>query len=229
MQTLRKFRHSLIAAAALTVVPLTAAQAAADLDAYWTPYAAAKAGSGSSALDFDGGDGWGVKGKFGLTDLFFLSGEYEKNKFDDISVAGGIFGGNGNAELRTEQYRGGLGFRFPETPFYTYGEYIGFESKTRINIPGPLGSVTRENDKSEGWGGHLGAQGKVLNDKLTLMAEVGYVDIGDVDGLEATAGGAVEIVKHLSIFADYRYTSLTGGNNPDVRLDEARLGARFSF
>jgi hypothetical protein len=229
MQSLRKFRLSLIAASALVAVPFTAAQAAADLDGYWIPFSSAKIGSGDDALDFDDGDGWGVKGKFGLSDLFFLSGEYEKNKFDDIGVDGGFLGGDGAAELRTEQYRGGLGFRFPETPFYTYGEYIGFESKVRVELPGPFGSVESDKDKSEGWGGHLGAQGKVLNDKLTLMTEIGYVDIGDVDGLEVTAGGAVEIVKHFSIFADYRYTSLAGGNNPDVRLDEARLGARFSF
>lgn len=227
MQSLKKFHHSLIAAAALTVVPFTAAQAAADLDAYWTPFASAKVGSGSDALDFDDGNGWGVKGKFGLTDLFFLSGEFEKNRFDDISVQGGFLQFDDNVQLRTEQYRGGLGFRFPETPFYAYGEYVGFESKIRVD--NGVSAVESDKDKSEGWGGHLGAQGKVLNDKLTLMTEIGYVDIGDVDGLEVTAGGAVEIVKHLSIFADYRYTSLAGGNNPDVRLDEARLGARFSF
>jgi hypothetical protein len=231
MQSLRKFRLSLIAASALVAVPFTAAQAAADLDGYWIPYSSAKVGSGDDALDFDDGDGWGVKGKFGLSDLFFLSGEYEKNKFDDIGLDGGFLGSSIDSDLRTEQYRGGLGFRFPETPFYTYGEYIGFESKVKTRTTGPLGSVTvtRENDKAEGWGGHLGAQGKVLNDKLTLTTEIGYVDIGDVDGLEVLAGGAVEIVKHFSIFADYRYTSLAGGNDPDVRLEEARLGARFSF
>ncbi len=225
--TITKEVQKPLLALALMAAPFAAAHAAADLDAYWIPYSAAEVGGGEDKLKFDDGDGWGVKGKFGLTDLVFLSGEYEKNKFGEIGVDGGILLPEDQVQLRTEQYRGGLGFRFAETPFYAYGEYIGFESKFRFD--NGVTAVETDKDKSEGWGGHLGAQGKVLNDRVTLTSEIGYVDIGDVDGLEVLAGAAVQIVKHLAIFADYRYTSLAGGNDPDVRLDEARLGARLSF
>ena len=234
MQTVKQLRKTLLCAA-LCAAPLTAAQAAADLDLYYTPYAQIKLkDSGGNELDFDEGDGYGAKGKFGITDSIFVSGEYEKNEYDDVTINGTpiIPGGPGpilNVDQRVEQYRAGLGFNVPTTPFYVLGEYVGIESKTRVDN----GTTASEShtDKSEGWGAHLGAKGKVLNDYLTLNAEVGYLDVGNADGLEALAGFAVNVSKHVGLFADYRYTSLTANNDSDVdvRLGEARVGARISF
>lgn len=236
MQTVKQLRKTLLCAA-ICAAPFTAAQAAADLDLYYTPYSQIKFKDGAgNTLNFDDGDGAGVKGHFGVTDYLFVSGEYEKNKYDDINVNGtpvipGFPGSTLSVDERVEQYRAGLGFNFVTTPFYVLGEYIGIESRTRVDN----GSSASESDKNkdEGWGAHLGAKGTVLNDYVSLNAEVGYVDVGDSDGLEVLAGAAVKVVKHLSVFADYRYTSLTTGSDDagdyDTRLGEARVGARLSF
>ena len=232
MQTVKQLRKTLLCAA-LCAAPLAAAQAAADLDLYYTPYTQIKLkGSSGDDLDFDDGDGWGAKGKFGLTDYLFLSGEYEKYKYDDITVNDTPLFPNlaDHVDERVEQYRAGLGFNFVTTPFYVLGEYIGIDSKTRVD--NGSSATESDKDKDEGWGAHLGAKGKVLNDHVTLNAEVGYVDVGDSDGLEVLAGAAYNISRHVGVFADYRYTSLTGGggnDDVDTRLGEARVGARLSF
>lgn len=236
MQTVKHLRKTLLCAA-ICAAPLTAAQAAADLDLYYTPYTEIKVKNGAGDdLKFDDGDGWGVKGKFGLTDSLFLSGEYEKNEYDDITVNNapvfpGFPGSSVSVDQRLQQYRAGLGYMIPTTPFYVLGEYINLESKTRVD--NGTSATESDTDTSEGWGAHLGAKGKVLNDYLTLNAEIGYVDVGGSNGLEALAGLAVNVTKHLGVFADYRYTSLTdggsGANDIDTRLGEARVGARLSF
>jgi len=231
MQTVKQLRKTLLCAA-LCAAPLTAAQAAADLDLFYTPYTEIKQkNSTGDELNFDDGDGWGAKGQFGLTDYLFLTGEYEKNKYDDITVNDTplLPSAASSIDLRVEQYRAGLGFNFVTTPFYVRGEYVGFDYKYRVDN----GNSASESDtqKDEGWGAHLGAKGKVLNDHVTLSAEVGYVDVGDSDGLEALAGAAYNITQHVGVFADYRYTSLTAGKDEDLdtRLGEARVGARLSF
>lgn len=217
-------------AAALLAAPL-GAHAASEFDAYYTPYAKNQLeNTAIGDVNFDNGDGWGLRTRFGLGTTFFLSGEYGKNQHDDINIGGSplIPGSSGSLDLRTEQYRAGLGAHLATTPFHVRAEYIGYESRTRFD--NGVSAVESDTDKQEGWGAHLGAQGKVLSERLTLTSEIGYVAIGDADGLEALAGGAVNFTPRFAVFADYRYTSLAGDSgHPDLRADEARVGARLTF
>lgn len=233
MQSVKELRRTLMLVA-LTTVPMTAAHAAADLDLYYTPYTTLKfEDANAQDLKFDDGDGWGVKGKFGLVHNLFLSGEFEKNSYDDIRINGepilpGFPGTSLDLSQKTEQYRAGLGYVFNDTPFYALGEYIRYDSKLRVSDGNS--AQYSDDDTQEGWGAHLGLKHKVLKNALTLNAEIGYVAIGDVDGLEVLGGVAMNITEHLGLFADYRLTSLVGNDStPDTRLEEVRVGARISF
>lgn len=230
MQSVKTFRKTLVLAA-LAAVPMTAAHAASQLDVYYTPYTLLKGDSDSGSVKFDNGDGYGAKGRFGLIDNVFASLEYERNTYDSISINGtGIFVPDSKIRDKTEEYRGGIGYMVPTTPFYVEGEYIRLDNKQKITFDNG-GAAESNNDTNEGWGAHLGAQGKVLSDYITLNAEIGYVDVGHGDGLEVLGGLAFNVTQNLGVFADYRLTSLTGGgdNNPATRLEEARVGARLTF
>lgn len=230
MQSVKEFRKTLMFAA-LAALPMTAAHAASQLDVYYVPYTLLKGESDVGSLKFDNGDGYGAKGRFDVVDDVFVSLEYERNTYDDLTINGtGIFVPDAKVRDKTEGYRGGLGYKIPTTPFYVQGEYIRLDNKQKITFDGG-GAAESNNDKNEGWGAHMGAQGKVLNDVITLNAELGYVDVGHGNGLEALAGLAYNITQNVGLFADYRLTSLTGGGNDNSssRIEEARIGARLTF
>jgi opacity protein-like surface antigen len=230
MQSVKEFRKTLVLAA-LAAVPMTAAHAASQLDVYYTPYTMLKGDSDAGSVKFDNGDGYGAKGRFGVIDNVFASLEYERNTYDSLHINGSsIFTPDSKLRDKTEEYRAGLGYTIPTTPFYVEGEYIRLDNKQKLTFD-TGGAAESNNDKNEGWGAHMGAQGKVLNDVVTLNAEIGYVDVGHGNGLEALAGVAYNVTQNVGLFADYRLTSLTGGgdSNPATRIEEARIGARLSF
>lgn len=164
----------------------------------------------------DDGDGYGVKTRLGLGELFFLAGEYQANDYSPEQ--------DDNEELERDLnvYRLGGGVFLPNSPFFVEGEYIG------IDIGGDDDTSVDEDEDSNGYGLHLGAA-VPLGERLMLNAKLGYVDIDDTDGFEYLVGGAFNFTQHLAVFADYRGSNLEGSNSSELKLNDFRTGVRFTF
>lgn len=211
----------LLIAAALASPALASAATTVDynpsyFDLYYMPSAKIKTtvetGLGNATFK-DTGDGYGLKGRFGLGEMFFLSGEYQANDYttdeDD----------NEDLDRDLNIYRIGGGVAIPNTPFFVEGEYIGVD----------LGDDNEGNDEeANGYGIHGGAA-MTFGERFTVNAKIGYVDVDDYDGFEYLVGGAFNFTTHLAVFADYRGTDLKGGSNTKLELNDFRTGVRFTF
>lgn len=218
--------------AVLAAAPLSAF-AGSNLDLYYVGISELEIeGTAGGDFSFDDGDGYGAKGRFKLTDEFFLTGEYQNVEYDEVSFDNGTpnlaFDDLG-LERELELWRAGLGYQFAETPFYLHGEYVGVASE--------LSTTGAEDDEDtvggdideDGYGAHLGVKGEVT-DAFSLTAEIGYLDIGEVDGPEYLVGAALSFSDKLGIFADYRYSALAGDDDGyDLNLGDARVGLRLMF
>lgn len=220
-------------AAALLAAPLPAALAGSSLDLYYVGITELEVDNTAGGdFSFDDGDGYGAKGRFKLTDELFLAGEYQNVEYDELSFDSGtpsVSSDDVGLERELETWRAGLGYQFAETPFYLKGEYIGLESElSTTGDEGDEDEVGGDIDE-DGFGAHLGATGQPM-EKLSLTAQIGYLDIGDVDGLEYLIGAALHFTDRFGIFADYRYTSLSGdGDDYELNLSDARVGLRLMF
>ncbi|MGQ0698461.1 MAG: outer membrane beta-barrel protein [Panacagrimonas sp.] len=164
---------------------------------------------GDGEVTVDEGDGLGVKGRFNLTPLFFVAAEYQANEYDEVE----------GFALDTEfsQIRGGLGIRFgADSPFYVLGEAVNFD----LESDGVGGDDT-------GFGVHLGANAPA-SDTFSVYGQVGYLDVGDVDGIEFLVGAAFMITPQFGAFVDYRNTSQED-DGVEATFKDIRLGLRISL
>jgi opacity protein-like surface antigen len=227
------FGKKTLLAAALIAAPLTAAHAASNVDLYYVGISELETeGAPAGDFKFDEGDGYGAKVRFHLNDMLFLSGEYQNVEFDEVEYDRGtpnIPLDDLGLEREIETWRAGLGFQFVDTPFYVLGEYIGLESELSTNGSEDDEETLGDDFDENGFGAHLGAKGNVT-EMLTLNAQIGYVDVGDTNGLEYLVGAGLNFTPNLGIFADYRYTSLDGDDSSiDLNLTDARVGVRLTF
>ncbi|MEW6167734.1 MAG: outer membrane beta-barrel protein [Pseudomonadota bacterium] len=227
-----------VAAAVLAAAPGGMAQAGSVLDLYYVgvsnlEYEDTPAGD----FEWDEGDGYGVKGRFALSDSgfalsdsVFLTGEYQNVEYDEISFdTGALIGGEIGVQQELEIWRAGLGYSFADTPFYLQGEYVGLEAQLTSDGSEDDEESIGDDFDEDGWAAHVGAKGMVT-EMLSVHAEIGYVDLGEAAGLEYLAGAGLHFSEHVGIFADYRMTTLEGDDeNYDVNLGDARVGLRLLF
>lgn len=208
-----------VAAPGLAVAASDVSYNTSHFDLYYIPSAEIK-GSVETGLGTvtakDEGDGYGVKTRIGLGQLFFLSGEYQANDYSPEE--------DDNEELERDlnMYRLGGGLFIPNSPFFVEGEYIG------LDIGGDDDTGVTEDEDRNGYGVHAGATAMV-GERLTFIAKVGYVDVDDTDGVEYLVGGAFNFTPHFGAFVDYRASDLKGKNSQELELNDVRTGIRFSF
>ena len=65
-------------------------------------------------------------------------------------------------------------------------------------------------------------------DTFSLNGRIGYVDLGDADGMEYVVGAAFKLTNAFGIVADYRVTNFEE-DNADLDVDDLRVGVRFTF
>lgn len=178
----------------------------------------------SAEIEFEGdvfdddveveGDGFGVKGRFDLTDTLFLAGEYQANEYDEVE------GFDLDEEIQLDTLRAGLGLRFANnSPFYVLGEVISADIETG-------GS----SDDEIGFGAHLGVDAPIAT-ALSLYGQVGYISVDEVlgDGFEFLGGLAFMITPTIGAFADYRHTEVEDDDDAEASIGDIRVGIRFAL
>lgn len=163
---------------------------------------------GAAAVESDDGDGFGVKLAAMLGESVFLSGEYQSTDNDFPT-----------ATATVETTRIGLGYKTP-WPLYGLVEYV----RNDLEVAQTLFSGEGE---ESGWGGHLGLKADLAR-YVTLDARVGYLDVGDSDGLEYVVGLGFNLDRSFGLFADYRVSQLENDDG-EATVEDVRAGMRFRF
>ena len=175
------------------------------VDAYTVPFTEFETANVSS----DGGFGVGARGRFAATPEIFLQGEYQLNSYDGF--------GSANADGEATLLRAGVGFLTPgEGQVYALLEAV----QLAVDIDGS--ADTRES----GYGIHLGMRGEGVSH---LYGQVGFLDVGDVSGLEILFGGAYSFNALFGMFVEYRSTRLETGLGQETNLADLRVGLRMTF
>ncbi len=150
----------------------------------------------------DDGDGFGAKGRFAFSDNLFVSGEYQSVSYDD-------------SDIDYDQLRAGVGINSAvgsQAVFYGLAEYV---------------NADLDDESESGYGVHGGVHFAVT-DTFSLNGRIGYIDLGDADGMEYLVGAAFKLTDAFGIVADYRVTNLEE-DNADLDIDDLRVGVRFTF
>ena len=159
----------------------------------------------SSGVDVgydDDGDGLGIRGQFAFADQLFFSGEYQTVNYDD-------------SDIDLDQIRLGVGLNSDarqQLVFFGLAEFIHLDY---------------DFDDDNGIGLHGGAIYKVTKE-FSVNGRVGYVDVGDFDGIEWLVGASYQFTPMIGAFVDYRATYLENGG-ADFDVDDLRVGVRFRF
>lgn len=197
-------------AGSLMAAPWSATAAdMAHLDIYYIPDSTLEFEfDGAAAVESDDGDGFGVKLAAMLGESVFLAGEYQStdNEFP-------------TATATVETARIGLGYKTP-WPVYGLAEYVRNELEVDQTLFSGEG-------KEDGWAVHLGLKADLIK-FVTLDARIGYLDVGESDGLEYVVGLGLNLDRSFGLFADYRVSEL---ENDDVTatVEDVRAGLRFRF
>lgn len=187
----------------------------AHIDAYYIPSAQLDVEDPVDGDFDDDGDGFGAKAMLplGVTQSFFLNGEYQTSKYD-------------KNDLDLDQFRIGAGW---QTPLATgtlgiYGEYdnLSFDSSG--------------GDEADGLGVHARVAFPVAP-AVQLYGQVGYLSLEydnniDLTGVEFLVGASVDFTPSIGAFIDYRQSNLTAdesGPNIDYTLQDLRVGIRILF
>lgn len=176
------------------------------VDAYYIPNADLEISDATGSAK-DDGDGFGLKGRFLVSEQLFIAAEYQAVEYDD-------------SELELDQLRVGVGFTMPiniTLNFVGQVEYINAET----DAPG----VSSESD--DGFGVHAGLEA-ALAPQFSLYGRVGFVSVDDSDGPEFLVGARFKVTPNASLFADYR-ASRFSDSGTDLDLDDLRIGAGFHF
>ncbi len=91
-----------------------------------------------------------------------------------------------------------------------------------------LGAALVDKDFDDGIG-IFGGLKHNLNPQLELKGVLGYLMLGDFDGLELTLGGGYKIDRYWTAFADLRMFKGHADGNVDVDTTEFRFGASYNF
>lgn len=176
------------------------------LDLFAIPYAFTE-GENPRAVDAadreatDRGLGLGVRSIGVLTNWLGASFEYQHVELDETDGS-------------LKQLRAGLGY------IGSYGglfvEYTDFDT---------LGT------SNDGVGFHARTSYNASRD-MNLYVDLGYLmlsnDFQDVEGLEFTIGGDFRLTDQIVLFADFRYTDLTGkDNDASIGPRDTRIGVRI--
>jgi len=181
---------------------MAAATSTGHLDVYYND---SNADGGGSDLD---GDGFGIRGAGLISDAAAVYGEYQKNEYDD----------SGNLEI--QQIRAGLAYLFSKSrdlELYGKAEFINYQAEDDLG-----------DDDDNGWGLHGGIAFLPLP-ALRVFGELGYLDVGDLDGPEYNVGASYTFTSQFSAVANYRVSDLENEDSGDVELSDLQLGVRFSF
>jgi hypothetical protein len=145
--------------------------------------------------DFDDGTGFGVRGWGKVGQSGFVHGEYSMVTLSDtdLDVNELRFGGGIMGELQKGAH------------WLAKAEYIDFGSDL----------------DADGFGLHGGA-GVEVSPQAGIFGTVGFIDVGEEDGLEFNIGGKMKFSKELAGILDYRMFS---GSNFDV--SELRFGVAY--
>jgi len=196
-----------VLACALMLVPACAGAQRPDsfVDLYTVPLTALEAANVSS----DTGFGVGARTRFALGPELFAQGEVQVNAYQGLGAA--------DADGEATTLRAGVGFLTSgDARVYGLLEFV----QLGIDIDGIA-------DGSEsGYGLHLGMRGE---GDSHLYGQVGFLDIGDVDGLELLFGGVFAFNPLFGMFVDYRDTRLETGLGNETNVSDLRIGLRMSF
>lgn len=91
-----------------------------------------------------------------------------------------------------------------------------------------LGAALVDKDVEDGFG-LFGGIAHDLSPQLALNGQLGYLLLGDVDGLELTLGGGYKIDRYWTAFADLRLFQGSVDGGGDVDSTEFRFGAAYNF
>lgn len=91
-----------------------------------------------------------------------------------------------------------------------------------------LGAALVDKDVEDGFG-FFGGLKHELNPQLSLTGALGYLLLGDIDGLELTLGGGYKIDRYWTAFADLRLFQGSVDGGGDVDSTEFRFGAAYNF
>ncbi len=176
------------------------------VDAYYIPRADLELSDATGSAE-DDGDGFGLKGRFLVSEQLFIAAEYQAVEYDDSNI-----------EL--DQVRVGLGLGLPINTalrFVGQVEYVDVE----VDTPG------FSSEGEDGFGVHGGLEA-VLSPQFSLHGSVGFLSLGDTDGPEFLIGARFHVAPNFSLFADYR-ASRFSDSGTDLDLDDLRIGAGFHF
>lgn len=194
--------------------PLAVSAASLDsIDAYYIPDSTLELDNGTTSVESEEGDGFGVKLATMLGEHIFLSGQYQSTDTENI-------GGSG-VDGTVDDTRIGLGYN-TSLPIYALLEYVNYDVEFD---GGSLGSVS---GSETGFGAHVGARFDLM-EYFTLDARAGYLDIGDTDGFEYLAGIGINFDRNFGLFADYRVVELDGEDDAELSTQDLRAGFRFRF
>ena len=198
-------KRNLIAATLLACTPF-ATMAAGYVEGYYVN-AELEASVGGASGDVDG-DGFGVRASHQINPGMFFTGEAETLSYD----------GNGD-DLDIRFIRAGLGVNSnPETSLigFGYGEIVNARSE-----------AAGESESDTGYGVHVGGKLKA-SDKVHLLARLGFVDVGDSDGVEGLVSGTFHFTPNVGATLAYRMLN-QGADGVDLDLTDWRFGVRYTY
>lgn len=203
---------AVLAALSLSALSAQAASPQSSVDVFYANQTLKLDVPGFGSADFDG-DAFGVRGKFGLTQNFFLGGQYESGSYSESGV---------DIDLDDLRLGGGYGLLIaPTVQVFGQLEYADLKLESQ-----------GIKSTADGFGVHVGIDG-ALSRTLSAYARGGLLRLEDdgsnkIDGTEFLMGLAGNFGR-FGLFGEYRVTSLEDDADTQYDLDGFRLGARFNF
>lgn len=181
---------------------------------------------GSGGTDIDDSDiGGGLRLRMGFGDLFFVEGGFQSVSINNPELSDGSSVQGGTLRFRDQYFSGGLRYALLDDrliPYLSVGEY-----RTRTRFNDGDGNSVRVADSS--LIAAVGLHYKIVPG-LHLMGQYRRADDlnnGDFD--ELSAGVAYQFARSLGVFAEYRRPDFDFDDAGEFKVDEFRLGLRFSF
>jgi len=205
--------RKLAAVMLLSAPALPALGADGFVDAFYVP-SARLSGSGGGHIT---GDGFGLKAAVPVGAVVFINGEFQRDTYRVDGDSGWI-----------NQYRVGVGAQTSpdKARAAVWLEYAGLKGDG-------------DSSTANGFGIHSRVS-YAVTPPFQIYAEAGYVllsskdDNSDssstADGPEFLAGAAFSFTERLAVFADYRFTRLTGESGGGrIDFGDFRVGARINL
>ena len=200
-------RFAGVAACALLLAPAGAGAQRADsfVDVYTVPLTELETSNASS----DSGFGVGARGRFAFSPDFFAQGEYQLNAYEGFGAI--------DADGEATTLRAGAGF-------LTSGDARVYGLLELLRLDVDIDGSASQGES--GYGISLGINGE---GDTHLYGQIGFLDVGDVDGLEFLFGGAFRFNPRFGMFVDYRSTRLENDLGAQTNFMDLRVGLRMTF